>query len=344
MSHILSDLTLVVPTRNRHASLAKLLEYYAPLPVKLVVVDGSLEAFDTSGLGDYTCDLRYFHMPVPYDQRMTFASTLCDTEFAMISSDDEYYLKEGLIKALEKLRSNPSLSAVAGRCAAFVYNEQGLRLGTYYNFLKDYNENSTLASARVRQLTKCFSLLSGFICSVCRASAFKAAVHVAFKQKFTCPFVQEVLFSLSLFIQGGMQSTPELLWLRNLQAPPINDAQWHRKLDFAVWYGDPQYATEVAQMLTCVTVFYHQFLIEGETEFSMNDFFSALIHFDQQLSAGLIEADKAYDFPLSVFLILSRQHGLPVDEACLREVERIELASIIASNEMIQMKARLTAW
>ncbi len=344
MSHLLSDLTIVVPTRNRHASLAKLLEYYAPLPVKLIVVDGSIEAFDTSGFGDHTCDLRYFHMPVPYDQRMTFASTLCDTEFAMISSDDEYYLTEGLIKALEKLRSNPLLSAVAGRCAAFVYNEQGMRLGTFYNFLKDYNENSTLASARVRQLTNCFKLISGFICSVCRASAFKAAVHVAFKQKFTCPFVQEVLFSLSLFIQGGVRTTPELLWLRNLQATPVNDAQWQRKLDFSVWYSDPKYAAEVAQMLSCVTDFYGLFLTEDEPEFSMSDFFIALIDFDRQLSAGLIEADKAYDFPLSVFLILSRQRGLSVDEACLREVERIELASIIASNETTQIKSRLTTW
>ena len=344
MNEVLSDLTLIVPTRNRHASLVKLLQYYAPLPIKLIVVDGSIDAFDTSGYDDCICSFRYFHMPVSYDQRMTFAGDLCDTEFAMISSDDEYYLKDGLINALNKLRNNSSLSSVAGRCAAFVYNEQGLRLGTFYNFLKDYENNNKLSSMRVRQLTDCFPLISGFICSVCRTNAFKAAVQVAFRYKFTCPFVQEVLFSLSLFIQGGMQSTPELLWLRNLQAPPVNDAQWHRKLDFSMWYSDPQYAVEVAQMLSCITDFYDLFLTTDEPEFSMGDFFSALIDFDRQLSAGLIEADKAYDFPLSVFLILSRQHGLPVDEACLREVERIELASIITSNETVQIKSRLTTW
>lgn len=344
MNEVLSDLTLIVPTFNRHASLMKLLQYYAPLPVNLIIVDGSVEAFDTSGYDDCTCSLRYFHMPVSYEQRMTFAGNLCDTEFVMISGDDEYYLRDGLINALNKLRNNVSLSAVAGRCAAFVYNEQGLRLGTFYNFLKDYNNNHQLSSARVQQVIDCFPIISGFFYSVCRASAFKAATQVAFRYKFTCPFVQEVLFSLSLFIQGGVRTTPELLWLRNLQATPVNDAQWQRKLDFSVWYSDPKYAAEVALMLSCVTDFYGLFLTEGEPEFSMSDFFIALIDFDRQLSAGLIEADKAYDFPLSVFLILSRQRGLSVDEACLREVERIELASIIASNETTQIKSRLTTW
>ena len=38
---LLQALTIIVPTYNRPAALARLLAYWAPLPVQLIVVDGS---------------------------------------------------------------------------------------------------------------------------------------------------------------------------------------------------------------------------------------------------------------------------------------------------------------
>ncbi len=344
ISHPLSALTIIVPTYNRHSSLAKMLEYYSLLPVKLIVVDGSAVAFDISILAEHTCDLRYFHMPVSINERIAFACTMCDTEFAMFSCDDEYYLAGGLHTALKQLCENPSLSAVAGRCAAFTYNEKGIQIGTFYNFVKNYNELSADASARVRRISQCYPILSGFYYSVCRASAFKTAVNVAFKQQFACPFVQEVLFSLSLFIQGGMGSVLDLLWLRNLQAPPISDAQWNRKLDFATWYTDPQYAAEVIQMHVCVGALYSRFVEDHAVSTEMDAFFKGLIDWDRRLSAGDIESEKNYAFTLSTFLILCRQHGLVVDEESLLAVERIELTALIATSEMTQLMANATTW
>ncbi len=341
---LLADLTIVVPTYNRPDALARLLAYCAPLPVQLVVVDGSAEPAVLPSLTGLACRLRYFHQPVSIDQRIRFAVELCDTPFSMFSCDDEYYLAQGLAAALLRLRAEPSLSAVAGRCAAFVCNDQGLQLGTYYNFLKGFGARQVLTSDRVRTAAAHPPLLSGFYYSVCRTAAFQAAARTAFTERFSCPYVQEILFTLGLFMQGGMQTVPDLLWMRNLQAPPVSNAQWNRKLDFSAWYGDAAYADEVARMRSLVEALYARCLAPDETPWPLADFFDQLVRFDHLQASGKGESQKAYPFAVSAFLILSRQHGMPVDAASLHRVEQLETAPLLAASELAQLKARISVW
>jgi glycosyltransferase domain-containing protein len=336
----LSQLTIVVPTYQRHASLAKLLAYYAPLPVRLIVVDGSPEPFDRAASEPGAALVRYFHMPVSIDERIAYAAQLCDTEFAMFSCDDEYYLPQALGAALAQLRADPTQSASQGRCAAFVYNAQGMQFGTFYNFLKGFAEGSPTLAGRLGAMAACPPLMSGFYYSVCRTAAFRRAVSVAFRQRYACPFVQELLFSLCLFIQGPMRTVPDLLWLRNLQAPPVHDAQWNRKLDFSAWYGDPQYAAEAAQMRASVKDFCAAVQPDPGYEEVLDRLFEALLDFDRRLASGQVEGDRTYPFALNTFLLLARRNGLPVDEAGLLAAERQELEL----DDMTQLKARMSVW
>lgn len=344
MTPQLSDLTIVVPTYKRHASLAKLLAYYAPLPVQLIVVDGSAEPYDLAGAPAGAMTLRYFHMPVSIDERIAFAAEQCSTPYTMFSCDDEYYLPQGLLAALAQLAADPGQSASAGRVAAFVYGQEGMQLGTFYNFLKGHAAGSALATERLQDLAANPALLSGFYYSVCRTAAFRGAVRVAFGQRYACPFVQEVLFSLCLYIQGPMRTVPELLWLRNLQAPPVHEVGWNRKLDFSAWWNDPAYAGEVAQMRDSADALYQQHLAAHELPRTLDGFFDNLVAHDHRAAAGELEADKAYPFAVNAFLLLSRERGLPVDEAGLLAAERTELAPLLAADEMTQLKARITTW
>lgn len=341
---LLSQLTIVVPSYQRPEALARLAAYYAPLPVQLVVVDGSAAPADPAAWPRPAGRLRYFHRPEWIDARVQFALGLVDTRFAMFSCDDEYYLAGGLAAALARLDSEPALSAVAGRCAAFVCNEHGLQLGTYYNFLKGYAGRQPLASQRVQGVTQHFPLLSGFYYSVCSARAFVPAAALAFSQRHACPYVQEILFTLALYMQGGMATVPDLVWMRNLQAPPVSNAQWNRKLDFSAWWGNAAHATEVARMLPEVQALYQRCLAPGEDAYPLEQFFSALAAFDARQAAGQGESQKAYPFALSAFLLLARQHGMPVDEASLQRVDRLETAPQLAASALAQHKARISVW
>jgi glycosyltransferase domain-containing protein len=340
----LAELSIVVPTYNRPDALARLLAYCAPLPLQLIVVDGSAEPAPLPGLQGQALRLRYFHQPVSIDQRILFALDLCETPFAMFSCDDEYYLARGLVAALARLRAEPALSAVAGRCAAFVCNDQGLQLGTYYNFLKGFGARQPLVSDRLRTAAAQPTLLSGFYYAVCRTGAFRAAARTAFTRRFSCPYVQEILFTLGLFMQGGMQSVPDLVWMRNLQAPPVSNAQWNRKLDFSAWYADPAFADEVAQMRPLIDSLYQRCLAPGEPAWPLDDFFAQLVQFDLLQASGQGESQKAYPFALPAFLLLSRQHGMPVDAASLRRVEQLETAPQLAASAQAQLKARISVW
>ncbi len=340
----LSDLTIVVPTYNRPAALARLLAYCAPLPLQLIVMDGSPEPATLPALHGQPCRLRYHHQPVPIEQRIRFAVDLCETPFSMFSCDDEYYLAQGLVAALSRLRSEPALSAVAGRCAAFICNDQGLQLGTHYNFLKAFGARQPLASERMRIAAAYPPLFSGFYYAVCRTEAFRAAVHTAFAERFSCPYVQEVVFSLGLFMQGGMETVSDLVWMRNLLAPPVSNARWNRKLNFSVWYGDPAHADEVARMRLRVRDLYLRCQPDGETAWPLSACFDQVVQFDHQLANGTIASQKAYPFSVPAFLILSQLHGLPVDVESLRRVEQLETAPLLAANEVAQMKSRISIW
>jgi len=343
-SSILSELTVVIPTYNRHDSLARALEFWSTLPVHLIVVDGGSTALDLATLGKRPASLRYFHMPVSMEERIKFAAGLCHTEFSMLACDDEYFLGGGLAAAAQQLRDDPSLSAAGGRCAAFLYNEHGMQIGTFKNCLKEYSETSPLASNRLKRITDCFPIQSGFYYSVNRTTALKGAVDIAFRQRFSCPYVQEMLYSACLFIQGGMVGVKPLMWLRNVQAPMVTNAQWNRALDFVDWYQDPQYAAEVAQMRGHLAEIYERHLAQGETPYPLDDFFAALIGFDLQQRDGTIEGEKFHLFGLDEFLILSRQHGLPVDEPSIRVADRVELEAQVAASPIMQAKARGTVW
>ncbi len=341
---LLASLTIVVPTYERPEALARMLAYYAALPVQLLVVDGSAQPANLAAMQSLPAGLRYVHRPVPIEERIRWAVQQCDTEFAMFSCDDEYYLEDGLRAALAQLRAVPMLSAAAGRCAAFVCNDQGLQLGTYYNFLKGFSERSDLASQRVRTAAAHSPLLSGFYYSVCRTSAFRPAALAAFAQRFSCPYVQEVMFTLGLFMQGGMQTVPQLMWLRNLQAPPVSHAQWNRKLDLSAWYGAPDHADEVAQLHSLAHALYQSCLAADEVAEPLDAIFRQLVDFDARQVAGQGESQKAYPFALSAFLIMSRQFGLPVDAQSLHRVDALETAAQLAANQMAQLKARITVW
>ena len=65
------------------------------------------------------------------------------------------------------------------------------------------------------------------------------------KEKFSSPYIGELVFELATCYQGKSMVIEELMWLRNLDNKPIDFKKHNRKLHFDTWIKEPYYNEEV---------------------------------------------------------------------------------------------------
>jgi len=125
------QITLVIPSYERHPYLRRQLLYYADKPLHIVIADGSSVAWedgDSGARGQMTWE--YFHLPGfdTYTQRLQLAMERVSTEFMFLIDDQECILWTGVLRAIDHLRENPDHSCAGGRVAITAAGPGGLRL------------------------------------------------------------------------------------------------------------------------------------------------------------------------------------------------------------------------
>jgi glycosyltransferase domain-containing protein len=111
-----SELTLVVPTHNRHTFLSRVLEYFSSAQFPILVADSSEYLFPEEcrfGIG-------YFH----YSGSL-FVTKLVDvfekvkTTYVVICADDDFIVPESLERCVRFLNHNPGYSSVQGQYVTY---------------------------------------------------------------------------------------------------------------------------------------------------------------------------------------------------------------------------------
>jgi glycosyltransferase domain-containing protein len=127
------DLTVVVPTRNRRAFLARMLRFseLVRLPYRIVVMDSSepaQAAANAALVAGYSGRLRAeFHPSCPdLLGKLKAGIDKVATPYACFWADDDFQTPEGLVQCLEVLRSNPAAGSCLGRMLAVRTGPSGL--------------------------------------------------------------------------------------------------------------------------------------------------------------------------------------------------------------------------
>lgn len=123
-----TNITLIIVTMERPALLKRALEWYARIPARIIIADGSVNpAYDAEPGGG----VRYLHSPSKladvrdfYD-RIGRAAALIDTPYAALVADRRFCAGSGLLACVDFLDRNGDFSAAAGRYVSVQASEEG---------------------------------------------------------------------------------------------------------------------------------------------------------------------------------------------------------------------------
>ena len=136
----LSELTIILVLRDREKFTSRWLDYYALTypQINLIIADGSDKPLFTGSQNqELPKNIKYFYDGPDIDiqtmiRKIKKALSLVESEFMILSSNDDFYLLKGLADAVEFLKGNDDWHASAGIVRDFsVLNSAKLSDDTY---------------------------------------------------------------------------------------------------------------------------------------------------------------------------------------------------------------------
>lgn len=132
----LVDLTVIFLTKNRNNYLVRNLKRWSQTNAKIIVMDGSSES-NSDLILSLLPNVKYFHNNNSVEQRLYFASQIINTKYAMMASDDDLLIFEGVDSCIRELENNPDLVSVVGKPLGFRLEQNVVKFFPVYpNFNK----------------------------------------------------------------------------------------------------------------------------------------------------------------------------------------------------------------
>jgi glycosyltransferase domain-containing protein len=227
---LLSKLTIIIMSINRHRYLLRNLHYWSGKNVNVFALDGSTEPIKNKFLTKLSPTIHYLHIPEGISSRLYKATQLTTTEYTMLLGDDEFYIPSGLERCIKELEKEPSLSCCMGRCLQFTPRKQGLMGREAYQEMIDYsllqNDPEERAIAHMGNYT------SSTIYSVARTNIWKQAMSTFTNAKLPADY--ELLFEICVSFLGKSKVIPEMTWLRSGENVTIHNRK--KDLTFMKWW------------------------------------------------------------------------------------------------------------
>jgi glycosyltransferase domain-containing protein len=158
----MSELTIIIPTHNRPKLFEKLISYWSNQndKYKFIIADSSDEETKKKNkinINKYLPSAQIFYSPSNENPELKFYNAIKNaaTEFLIINPDDDFILKNALIKNLKKIKKNKNINLI--NCNHFGYKYDGVLslCGVYTNhifkkkkfckrlYLAAYSKNAT---------------------------------------------------------------------------------------------------------------------------------------------------------------------------------------------------------
>ena len=190
------------------------LQFWAESIHNIIVVDGSKNPLSASSIPRDGDNISYYHLPVTWGERLSFAASKVETDYVVMVSDDEYYIPSCLEKSVQFLDLNKDYVACVGRCLGFYYRSGKVYGRQVYPQLRDYEVVAKDASARVVYHME--NYVMSLLWAVTRTSAWRSAADTYAREEFRVYCQAELQFEMILSFAGKSRVIPELGWLRSL--------------------------------------------------------------------------------------------------------------------------------
>ncbi len=255
---LLSDITIIIFTKNRKLFLERQIKWWQKFPVKLLILDGSdndeylKEALEQNSSINYIKELRL-------SSRMKIAAENVTTKYAAISGDDDFYLVSALLECIKFLEQNDDFVSCLPQFLSFDVSKNEVLFKNSYLESINFAISSENIIERVCQKMLPYTVASSY--SVQRSStlinSLKLGIEgddIDYQRKPKA--LLEISVEISTAIQGKMSSISQVGYLRsneNFQ----HDFITRSNIAYEDWLTD-EYRTERTFWINCFLNVFNQ--------------------------------------------------------------------------------------
>lgn len=216
----LENLTLIMPTYNRHKYAKRSINFWSNTKVNLIVLDGSVNPLESNFTIKLPPKIKYVHSQESWIDRIFLGSKLTATPFVMLICDDEFYLPNALDSFVTELNNNETINSVNGMAVAFYPFAKRLYFRRIYKNFKDASIEFDDPLKRVEAHMMPYAVTGLY--GMHRTEIFKKNVDVAkICSSLPDPASFEIGFEIANSYQGKTRILPIVSWLRSMENSPI---------------------------------------------------------------------------------------------------------------------------
>ena len=199
----------------------------------------------------YSHNIQYHHIPLRFNERLTRAGSMIETEFACMLPDDEFFMPTGLRTCMAHLDSNPHHIGAVGKVLQFFVDQGQFKAFQDYEYWKNFSPvGSDTTEGRVRQVlppNKTHKIQF----AVLRSKVWQAIFESSYSDYYSTGYLYERMLNLHAAVLGESVVLDTLLWMRSMENPPISNDAVPRddRGGMLGWADDPEMAGEVEHSL-----------------------------------------------------------------------------------------------
>ena len=166
---MLEDLSIVIFTHNRQHYLKRVLSYYKPYDIKIIIVDSTKSKADQSMVRAH--NIIYLHRPDEVIiKKLKQAVAKVQTEYMAFCADDDFAIPRALSRCVEFLRENTDYVTALGNFAFFKWENNTIRWKAAYH-VRESIDNSSAHERFIETIGK--SMHFQLLYSVCRTGVMQ---------------------------------------------------------------------------------------------------------------------------------------------------------------------------
>jgi glycosyltransferase domain-containing protein len=216
----LSRLTVVIPTISRLEFVKRQITFWSQFDAQVRILDGSIEPIDVSQFGLIPTNIQYLHQPRNFNERLSNAWKLVDTEFACLIHDDGFLLPSGLKSSLKHLDENPTVTGCVGKVLMFFVDQRKFLTYQDYEYWKDFAADSLTAESRVREVLPP-NKVHKIEWAVMRSTIWKQIFTSSYRDFYSTGYLYERMLNLHSAVLGRTVVLNDLMMMRSMENPPL---------------------------------------------------------------------------------------------------------------------------
>lgn len=218
----LSKLTIIIPSRNRPQFALRSLQYWSGKSANIILMDGSSSPIPTHLLQNIDSNICYYHLPVPFPERLAKAADLLKTKYCVLLSDDEFFLPSALVDCINFLDNNPEYVACGGRILGFKPDNNGIKGILDYSNLANFHQHDNRPEDRMLNHMK--SYVPALSCAVASSHLWKEVSRLYALKEFPVFALWELELNMILSFAGKSIILENLMLLRSYgETEPIRN-------------------------------------------------------------------------------------------------------------------------